>query len=390
MISSNMARKIYGIPSCRMQPSSSAQPSVKDMPAFYYITKSEGVPCGSAAVKKDIDAVCKQYAFRANSYYISLINWDDPADPIRQIIIPDTRELEEWGRLDASKESLYKKAPGLEHKYRDTAVLLVTDVCGGFCRFCFRKRLFMDGNAEVTRDYGPGIDYIRNHPEINNVLLTGGDPLMLSTTRLSDVITRLREIDHVNIIRIGSKLPGFNPFRIIEDPGLIALLRKFSTPRKRIYVMTHFNHPRELTKSALKAVDMLIHAGVIVANQTPLLRGVNDDPRVLSDLIQKLSYAGIPPYYIFQGRPTAGNHHFTIPVEQSIAIFEEARSTCAGLAKRARLVMSHETGKIEILGKKENNVFFRYFRSVDLSLLGKILVYKSNPAAYWFDDYQKQ
>ena len=124
-----------------------------------------------------------------------------------------------------------------------------------------------------------------------------------------------------------------------------------------------------------------------MANQTPLLKGVNDDPEVLAELLQECSFAGIPPYYVFQGRPTAGNHHFAIPVERSLAIFEKARKMVAGLAKRARLVMSHATGKIEIVGQYEGKTYFRYFRSADSNMTGKLMVFNSNPEAYWLDDY---
>ncbi|MBD3322724.1 MAG: KamA family radical SAM protein [Chitinivibrionales bacterium] len=338
---------------------------------------------------ESLKPVCAKYAFRTNDYYTSLINWNDPADPIRRIIIPQSGELNGWGRLDASDESRYTKASGLEHKYRDTALLLVNDVCGGYCRFCFRKRLFMEYNDEVTRDIEPGLEYIRSHPEITNVLLTGGDPLILSTSKLKGIIGKLREIDHVNIIRIGSKMPAFNPFRILSDTALSEMFEEFSLPEKRIYLMVHFNHPRELTKQAMASIMLVQKSGAIVCNQTPLLKGVNDDPRVLAELLQKLSFAGVPPYYIFQGRPTSGNYLFALPVEQSFEIFEAARMWCSGLAKRARLVMSHSSGKIEIIGKSHGKTFFRYHRAFHPRKKARFMEFKSNPRAYWFDDYQE-
>ena len=146
-----------------------------------YITSIDQIPeldALSDKQRENLRVVEERYAFRTNGYYQSLIDWDDPKDPIRRIVIPSTDELESWGALDASGESLYTKAPGLEHKYADTAVLLVSDVCGALCRFCFRKRLFMEDNQEVTRDVSGGLGYIRKHPEINNVLVTGGDPLL--------------------------------------------------------------------------------------------------------------------------------------------------------------------------------------------------------------------
>lgn len=352
-----------------------------------YITRCDQLKKIPKDQRNELVAVCEHYAFRTNSYYLSLINWEDDNDPIRRIIIPDKRELLDWGKLDASKESQYTKVSGLEHKYKDTALLLVTDVCGGYCRYCFRKRLFMNDNEEVVRDVSRGLNYIRKHKEITNVLLTGGDPLVLSTQKLEKTVRRIREIDHVKIIRIGSKIPAFNPYRILNDPKMIDMFKKYSIPHKRIYVITQYNHPNELTDEALQSVNMLLQAGVIVANQTPMLKGINDDSGILSDLIKKLSFAGIPPYYIFLVRPTAGNYHFVVPVEKSLEIFKQASKKCSGLAKRARLIMSHATGKIEIVDKMDGKVYFRYFRAPDSNNIGRLLIFKSNPEALWFDDY---
>lgn len=352
-----------------------------------YITKLERVSQLTEPDLSELQKVSEKYAFRTNEYYLSLVNWNDPDDPIRSIIIPDKAEFEAWGRLDASNEKTYTRVPGLEHKYEHTAILLVNDVCGGYCRFCFRKRIFMDMNDEVVRDVSEGLNYIREHKELNNILLTGGDPLVMSTGKLEKIIVQLREIDHVHIIRIGSKIPAFNPYRILNDPSLPEMLEKYSTPEKKIYLMTHFNHPRELTDEALKAIHLLQKAGVIMANQTPIIRGVNDSAEVLADLLDTLSFIGVPPYYVFQCRPTEGNKHLSVPVERAYRIHEQAKMLGSGLAKRSRLVMSHALGKIEVLGLSEDHIFFRYHRSADLKEKERLIVYKRNPEAYWFDDY---
>jgi len=331
--------------------------------------------------------VTDTFAFRSNEYYLSLIDWEDRNDPIRRLIIPDTGELEEWGHLDPSSESTYTKAPGLQHKYLQTALMLVSDVCGGLCRYCFRKRLFIEESNEVVRDLSPALAYIRRHPEITNVLLTGGDPLMLSTEVLERIVRSLRTIDHVQIIRIGSKIPAFNPYRIISDPSLAAMIRKYSTPEKRIYIMAQFTHPRELTDVAVQALDILQDAGAVLMQQTPLIRGINDDPRTLADLFKKLSFVGATPYYVFQCRPTVGNSIYGVPVEESYQIFEDARAQCSGLAKSARFVMSHQTGKIEVVGKTGNCTYFKYNQAADPADIGRFMIYRSNPDAYWFDDY---
>ena len=354
-----------------------------------YLTRLDQIPQLSSTEREDLEKVNEQFIFRSNEYYQSLIDWNDPDDPIRRIVMPDIQELDDWGHLDASNEEKYTKVKGLEHKYTSTALLLVNEVCAAYCRFCFRKRLFMDENEEVTKDISEGLEYIREHPEITNVLLTGGDPMIMSTSKLEPIIKQIREVDHVKIIRIGTKIPAFNPYKIINDPSLHEMIRTYSTDEKKIYIMAHFNHPRELTAVAVKSLNMLMQSGAIVVNQTPLIKGVNDDPKVLAELFNRLSFIGVPPYYVFLCRPTLGNEPFALPIEQGYEIFEEARNRCSGLAKRARLVMSHETGKVEMVGMSEGQVFFKYNRSADIENDGKFLVFDSNPDAYWFDDYEE-
>jgi len=354
-----------------------------------YLTKLRQIPQLSHAEREELEKVNEQFVFRTNEYYQSLIDWDDPNDPIRRIVMPDVKELDDWGQLDASNEEKYTKVQGLEHKYTSTALLLVNEVCAAYCRFCFRKRLFMDENEEVTKDISEGLEYIRKHSEVSNVLLTGGDPMIMSTSKLEPIIKSIREIDHVKIIRIGTKIPAFNPYKIINDPKLHDMIRTYSTDEKKIYIMAHFNHPRELTPVAVKGLNMLMQSGAIVVNQTPMIKGVNDDPEVLAELFNRLSFMGVPPYYVFLCRPTLGNEPFAIPVEKGYEVFERARTLCSGLAKRARLVMSHETGKVEVIGVSRGQVFFKYNRSADAENDARFLVFDSNPDAYWFDDYEE-
>jgi L-lysine 2,3-aminomutase len=153
--------------------------------------------------------------------------------------------------------------------------------------------------------------------------------------------------------------------------------------------MTHFSHPRELTNIALEAVSKLRKAGAVMANQTPLLRGINDNPQVLAELFRRLSFAGIPPYYVFQCRPASGNYPYAVPIEEGYKIFESARSLVSGLAKRARFVMSHSTGKIEVVGETDVFVYFKYHRAAEDLDTGKFMSLRRNPGACWFDDYQE-
>lgn len=356
------------------------------MPKAKYIHDIGKVEQLSKKERKALKAVEENYRFRANEYYLSLINWEDPDDPLRKIVIPDVSELDDFGDLDPSDEESNYVVPGLQHKYTYTALLLVNEVCGGYCRFCFRKRLFMDKSDEVVNDINPGLEYIQNNTQINNVLITGGDPLLMSTKKLERIIRPLRKIDHVNIIRIGTKMPAYNPYRIIDDPVLPNVLNRYSTRRRRIYIMTHFNHPRELTDASYLALDMLIRAGTIVCNQTPILKGVNDDPATLRELMAKLSAVGVTPYYFFQCRPTKGNIPFVLPLTEVYTIFEEAKRRVSGLSKRARLVMSHSLGKIEIVGLTESQIYLKFHRARYPSDDSRFMIYHRDDNAYWLDD----
>ncbi len=354
-----------------------------------YITKIDQLEQLSQQERNELKKVTDKFAFRVNDYYLSLIDWNDPDDPIRRIVIPSLEELDDWGTLDPSNEKAYTVLPGLEHKYHSVAVFLVTYKCDGLCRYCFRKRLFIESEREYLQDWQAAYQYVREHPEVTNVLLTGGDALMLSTEKLDEILAELRKIDHVQIIRLGTRVPSYNPYRIVNDPDLLKTIEEHSTKRKRIYVMTHFVHPRELTDVAIEAVDLLQKAGAKLANQTPLIRGVNDDPQVLADLLKNLSFIGAIPYYIFQCRPASGNKTYTVPIEAGYEIVAQAKSLVSGLAKRARYTMSHATGKIEILGKTKDRVYLRYHRAFRDEDSGRFMVFKSNPEACWLDVYDQ-
>lgn len=338
--------------------------------------------------REKLRAVSEEFTFRANDYYLGLINWDDPDDPIRRLIIPQTSEMNDWGRFDPSNEASVTVARGVQHKYPHTVLLLCHETCGAYCRYCFRKRLFIRKNEETSNDISEGLDYIREHPEVNNVLLTGGDPLQMPTSRLGDIIASLRQIPHVRIIRIGSKLPAFNPFRILDDRELLSIFRTFSTPRNRIYLMCHFDHPNELTDEAVAGIDAMITSGVICVNQCPLIHGINDDPGTLATLFSELSYVGCPPYYLFQCRPTRGNKPFAVPMVRGWETFRRALRIGSGLARRARFVMSHEQGKAEVAGIDEEHIYIRFHRGKNPEIRGRFLTYKRNDNAYWLDDLE--
>jgi KamA family protein len=354
-----------------------------------YLTRIDQLEQLSASERDQLRKVSERFAFRGNDYYLSLVDWDDPHDPIRQIVVPHLRELDKWGRLDPSDEYNYTVMPGVEHKYPSTVLLMVSKVCDGICRYCFRKRIFLQSNLEYLRDLPGAIDYIEHHAEITNALLTGGDPLVLSTDKLEEIVRQLSRIEHVRIIRIGTKIPAFNPYRILDDGTLLAMIKRYSTPEKKIYIMTHFVHPRELTEPAVRSVHLLLEAGAVVANQMPLIRGLNDDPDTLSELLARLSFIGAVPYYIFQCRPALGNKAYTVPIEEGYEVIERAKAMVSGLAKRCRFVMSHSSGKVEVVGKLGGYVYFKYLRAADAADSGRFLTFRSNPDACWFDDYEE-
>ncbi len=335
-------------------------------------------------VDDELIKIEEQYKFRTNSYYNSLIDWSNPNDPLLNIIVPRKEEDMEWGELDASNETMYQPVKGLEHKYSPTALLLCNDVCGAYCRFCFRKRLFQNENDEVERDVSAGVKYIEEHPEISNVLLTGGDPLMMSNRRVREILSDLKQIDSVKIVRFGTKMLAFNPMRVDEE--FLAIVKDFNE-EKQVFVMVHYNHINELTKESIQAITALKEAGATILNQTPIIKGVNDDPEMIRELHDQLTYVGVVPYYVFACRPTKGNYTYAVPVEQAHDIYTEAIRRSSGIGKNARFIMSHHSGKCEVVGKTDTTIIFKKHNIVHHENNGGIMMAERNPSAYWLDDY---
>jgi L-lysine 2,3-aminomutase len=180
-------------------------------------------------------------------------------------------------------------------------------------------------------------------------------------------------------------MPAFNPYRFINDPALMELIAKHSTPEKKIYFMCHFDHPRELTDLCREGLDLIQKAGALCVNQNPIIRGISDDPQVMADLWNELSYIGVPQYYVFQGRPTAGNEPFEIPIVEAYFKIEEAKKQASGLAKRTKYAMSHESGKIEIIGVDQKHIYLKYHRAKYKKDEQRMLVCHRDDDAYWLD-----
>lgn len=330
--------------------------------------------------------ITSKHPFCTTKYYLSLIDREDANDPIKKMQIPSFGEKSEEGAFDTSGESENTKMQGLQHKYKTTALLLATNSCAMYCRHCFRKRLVGLSNKEVLSNFEHAVEYIKKHTEINNILITGGDSFFLSTEILEVFMEKLSKVNHIDFIRFGTRLPVVLPDRIIQDERLINSLRHYSKI-KQIYIVTQFNHPRELTDKAIEGINKLKDAGIIINNQTVLLKGVNDKPETLAKLMNDLVKYGVNPYYVFQCRPVKGvKHSFQLPISKGVKIVEEAKKSLSGHSKRFKFIMSHKTGKIEILGEYNKEILFKYHQSPIESNMGTIFGLKLGDKQGWLDD----
>ncbi len=344
----------------------------------------------SSKDERQLRSVVDKHPMRISPYYMSLIDWNDPFDPLKRMVVPDVEELDLSGSYDTSGELESTKLSGLQHKYAQTALILVTNRCPTYCRYCFRKRLVGLETEEVLQRFADAAKYIEQHREITNVLISGGDPFILSTRVLQRFLRRLSNIPHLNFIRIGTKTPVTFPERILADRDLVALLRKYSPRQRRLYVDVQFNHPREITDRSTDAIARLTGAGVRLMNQTVLLKGVNDDPATLAELHKGLVRIGISPFYVFQCRPVKRvKRRFQLPFEQGLQIVERAKAMLDGPSKRFRFVMSHRSGKVEILGIAGDEIFLKYHQARDPNNLGRLFKRKLVPGAGWLDELQR-
>ncbi|UCE80362.1 MAG: lysine 2,3-aminomutase [Methanobacteriota archaeon] len=262
-------------------------------------------------------------------YFASLMDPKDPHCPVRRQAIPTASEIDfsEADMEDPLFEDIDSPVHGLTHRYPDKVLFLITDQCGMYCRHCTRRRLA--GQTDKERDSGAldaAIEYIKEHDEIRDVLLSGGDPLLVSDAKLEDIITRLQAIDHIDIVRIGSRAPCTLPQRV--TPELCDMLRKHHP----IWLNTHFNHPKEITAESKRAVEMLADAGIPVGNQSVLLKGVNDCPTIMKKLVQDLVKIRCRPYYFYQCDLSKGIEHFRTSVAKGIEISEALRGHTSGFA----------------------------------------------------------
>jgi len=336
--------------------------------------------------QQQFGAILERYPMSIPDYYISLINFEDPKDPIRKMCIPSISETDMGGKLDTSGERENTVIAGMQHKYKETLLILSTHQCAMYCRHCFRKRLVGYTDEEVGEYYDQMVEYAKEHKEVSNVLISGGDAFLNSNKRIEEMLEKFTTIGHLVAIRFGTRIPVVFPMRITEDKELLDILSRYNE-RKQIYVVTQFNHPRELTREAIEAVRCLQKLGIQVKNQIVLLKDVNDTKEVLSNLLRGLIANGIAPYYIFQCRPVQGvKNAFQVPLKKGYGIVEAAKSLQNGLGKSFKYCMSHETGKIEIVGLlNDEQMLFKYNQAKNEADQGRIFVQNIKDDQCWLD-----
>ncbi|MBM3892354.1 MAG: KamA family radical SAM protein, partial [Verrucomicrobia bacterium] len=304
-------------------------------------------------------------------YFFNLVERDDPDGSIRRQVIPRIEETHTapWEMADPCSEEEQSPVPGLVHRYPDRVLFLVTDRCASYCRYCTRSRLVSGaGDYDFRPQIEAGLDYIRSHTEIRDVLISGGDPLLLSDEKLDWLLGRLRVIPHVELLRIGTRVPSFLPQRV--TPALCATLRKHHP----LWISIHTNHPRECTLEMKTACEQLADAGIPLGNQSVLLRGVNDDPETMKALLHKLVMMRVRPYYLYQCDLIAGSAHLRSSVGRGLQVIESLRGHTTGYAVPQFVIDAPEGGgKVPInpeyiVYRDEERVVFRNYE-------GKVIEY---------------
>lgn len=278
--------------------------------------------------KQAIEKIEKECRWSISPYYLSILDPSDPSCPVWMQAIPSADEIDDlYGKEDPMAEEYTSPAPRITRRYPDRLIINVTNQCAMFCRHCQRRRNIGEiDEPAVKKDIEEAINYIRNNPEIRDVLITGGDPLTLSDDKLEWVLSEIRSIPSVEIIRLGSRTLVTLPQRVTQE--LCDMLEKYHP----LYINTHFNHPREITPDALKATKMLVKAGIALGNQAVLLKNINNDPNVMKKLNHELLKIHIRPYYIFHAKSVKGTSHFVTRIEDGLEIMEQLRGYTSGMA----------------------------------------------------------
>lgn len=279
--------------------------------------------------QRDIDRCLTSFRMAITPYYASLIDPDDAGCPIRRQAVPTIQETRRfpWEMRDPLQEEASSPVPAIVHRYPDRVLFLVTRTCAGYCRHCTRKRTTGEEDFAIGRaEREAAFQYIEQNPAIRDVLVSGGDPLTLEDRVLEPILARLRSIRHVEIIRIGTRVPVVLPMRV--TPELLAMLRRYQP----LWINTHFNHPREITRESAQACAAIVDAGIPLGNQSVLLKGVNDNLETMKDLLLQLVRNRVRPYYLYQCDLGEGLEHFRTPVEQGIELIRSLNGAISGYA----------------------------------------------------------
>lgn len=342
--------------------------------------------------ESEIDEILGKHPMNIPRYYLSLIKSHDGNDPVEKLCIPSVDEVVVAGSMGETTKDPYgddkhNKGNGILHKYPYSALIVATDYCSMYCRHCFRKAIVGLPNDKTVENFQKAANYIREHKEITNVVISGGDPFLIPTPQLRDMLESLIDIEHINYIRIGSRTPVVFPMRFWDDE-LINCLREMNR-KKTIYVPTHFNHINEITPEATKAVLRLREAGITVNNQAVLLKGVNDSVEDIENLMNGLVKIGVNPYYLYQCMPVSHvRHHFQVPLKTGIDIVDKAKEKLDGYAKRFKFIMGHDIGKIEICGRIGETLVLKqiHFRPEYPEQASRMFLKKLTEKAGWLDD----
>jgi len=298
-----------------------------------------------AKVDPRLKEVIAKYPMRVNTYYLSLI--EKMNDGIWKQAIPDVEELEHY--MDLTEDPLDEEGDiplggprTIIHRYPDRVLLYVSNECGMYCRFCTRKRKVGDDRKNPSlEDIKKGIEYIASHEDIRDVLISGGDPLLISNSKLDEILENLKKIEHLEIIRIGTRVPCTWPQKIIEDKELIEMLKNH-TPKSlkdpQLFINTHFNHPNEITEESYHAIKILRDLGIPIQNQSVLLKGVNDDTDVMRDLVHGLGKMGVRPYYLYYADLVEGTGHFRTPINKGREICRDLCGDTTGFLRPTYVV----------------------------------------------------
>lgn len=301
----------------------------------------------SGIERDEIEAVGKKYRYAISPYYMSLIEPENNLCPIKRQCIPSISELDDKGELDPMDEAGWTPEESITRRYPDRLIIKVTNLCGMYCRFCQRRRLIGEHDTHISKEkLEKAVDYVRANQEIRDVLITGGDAFLLDNATIEWLLSELRSIKHVEIIRLGTRTPVTLPQRITGDSELTRVLKKYHP----IYVNTHFNSPREITNESKEACGMLADAGIPLGNQMVLLNGVNNNKYVVRKLNQSLLKIRVKPYYIFHPKTVKGTSHFWVKFEEGVAIMESLRGRTSGMAIPSYIVNGPQgLGKTPIL-----------------------------------------